>query len=401
MKLGKDDPVLIIGASESGLMLALSLYYYGFTQVRVFDPHSGPTWPNIPLQLGPQLLTALSELELLGAVEKIGTHWEQAGVRLKSDRVFRHLDLDRIKESTGVTPLTVSAPALGQMLLDRLPAEWLDWDRDFISYTVQSKGVEAHFANGETITGALLVGADGFDSRVRLQMVGETPRLRTELYTWRALLSADQLVVSGEEEESSIALKSPVVEYLGRGCRAAYYQLKDGSAGIELTTYLPEEELAGEALSAHLSNTFSDFPRPIPALIERIAPEAYVGEGHSYREPLKHVYSGRVILLGKAAQPTLPYLGMEANVGMTDALVLGRLLEENHTRLERAFSLFERKRRKQIQRFQKAGSRYDRTISVRRRFGYAWRNLIYGFLSSKYTVGPFYKINLADAYSGK
>ena len=395
MKLGKDDPILIIGASESGLLIALALRYYGYNNVRIFDRQEELSWPEIPVQLGTQLLSSLSELELVGAIEKIGLHWEQAGVRLKSNRVFHHLNLDKLKASTGLTPMTVSSPKLGELLKSRLPEEWFDLGREFISYTNHPKEVEAHFANGETISGALIIAADGFDSRVRLQMVGETARHRTDLYTWRLLLSPEQLA-----EPEAITLPPPYMEYLGRGCRVSYYPLRDGSAGLELTTYRPEEKLEGEKLMYHFKETFEEFPRPIPALLERVQPESVVGEDHAYRDAIKHVYQGRVILIGRAAHPTLPYLGMENNVGLTDAVLLARLINENGQRLQRAFTLFEKKRKKQLSRFDKAGKRFDRTVSVRRRFSYAWRNLIYGFLSERRSIGPFYRINLADYYKG-
>lgn len=395
MKLGKDDPILIIGASESGLMIALALHYYGYTNVRIFDQQEELSWPNIPIQLGTQLLSSLTEFELVGAVEKIGLHWEQAGVRLKSNRVFHHLNLDKLKASTGLTPLTVACPELGHLLKERLPEEWFDLGREFISYTNHPKDIEAHFANGETIAGALLIAADGFDSRVRLQMVGETASHRTDLYTWRVMLSPEQLA-----DPEAITLPPPYVEYLGRGCRAAYYPLRNGSAGLELTTYRPKEALVSEKLLYHFQETFKEFPAPIPALLERMEADSVVGEDHAYRDAIKHVYQGRALLIGRAAHPTLPYLGMENNVGLSDALLLARLIDENGHRLQRAFTLFEKKRKKQLKRFDKAGKRYDRTVSVRRRFSYAWRNLIYGFLSERRSIGPFYRINLADYYKG-
>jgi FAD-dependent urate hydroxylase len=396
MKLAKDDPILIIGASESGLMIALALHYYGYTQVRIFDQQTELSWPQVPVQLGTQLLSSLSEFELVAAIEKIGLYWEHGDIRLKSNRVFHHLNLDRLKVSTGLTPMTVSTPALGQLLQDRLPEEWFDLGREFISYTNHPKEAEVHFANGETIAGALVIAADGFDSRVRLQMIGETERRGTDLYTWRTLISPEQLATP-----EAITLPPPYNEYLGRGCRATYYPLRDGSVGLELTTYRPKEALSGEKLRYHLQSTYEEFPRPIPALLERVNVADLVGEPHFYRDQVKHIHQGRVILIGRAAHPTLPYLGMANNLGLTDALLLARLIEENSMRLQRAFTLFEKKRRRQIKRFQQAGKRYDRTVSVRHKFSYAWRNLIYGFLSVKRTIGPFYRINLSDDYKGK
>lgn len=50
----------------------------------------------------------------------------------------------------------------------------ITYDSLFESYSVTPEGVIAKFANGTTASGSLLVGADGINSKVAAQLVGDT-----------------------------------------------------------------------------------------------------------------------------------------------------------------------------------------------------------------------------------
>lgn len=50
----------------------------------------------------------------------------------------------------------------------------ITFDSAFTSYTLSSESVTAHFANGTSVTGCLLVGADGIRSKVAAQLIGNS-----------------------------------------------------------------------------------------------------------------------------------------------------------------------------------------------------------------------------------
>jgi 2-polyprenyl-6-methoxyphenol hydroxylase-like FAD-dependent oxidoreductase len=57
------------------------------------------------------------------------------------------------------------------LLTDQSPH--ITFDSAFTSYTTSPDSVTAHFANGTSVTGSLLVGADGIRSKVAAQLVGK------------------------------------------------------------------------------------------------------------------------------------------------------------------------------------------------------------------------------------
>lgn len=389
MKISKEDPIYIIGASVSGLFMAWALHHYGFSNVQVMDRHAQPTWPKIPIHLGSQVLNTLGQMERVGDFERIGVPWQKAGLRWSSDKVFHRIDLDKLKEQTGYLPLAVAGPALRQVLTkDTMPTNLLP-GHEFISFTQNSKEVEAHFSQGQVYKGGLMIAADGIDSRVRLQMKGQTEKELTELATWRVLLEPEQI-----EPELQEAFQPARQEYLGPGLRAAYFPLKEGQLGAEFTAYAPSVPQSADEAKAYLQESFAKFPKPIPQLLESLPAEQLSMHPHADRSLVKSAHQGRVVLIGEAAQPTLPYLGLETNLGIMDALVLARLLDESRS-LNRALSQFERKHRHQAKRFHKAGHKYDRTVSLRQRFRYALRKMIYPALPGRKAYGDFYKINLS------
>ncbi len=395
MKLSKEDPILIVGASISGLFMAWTLHHYGFSNVRVSDRHAQPAWPRVPIQLGSHILSALNQMERVGGFERIGQPWEEAGLRWRSDRVFRHIDLEKLKENTGFVPISVAAPDLRALLMRSIPDDWIAPGHEFISFTQDNKEVEAHFSQGQVIPSDLMIAADGMESRVRLQMMGKSENEATKLVTWRVLLEAEQV-----PEELHEALLPPCHEYLGPGLRASYFPLPQDRLGAEFTAYAPPVPQPASEVKKYLVENFSKFPKPIPSLIEAIPAELLTTEYHVDRQPIKRSHQGRIVLIGEAAQPTLPYFGLESNLGILDALLLGRLLDESRT-LNRALSQYDRKRRSPTKRFYKAGHRYDRTVSVKRGLRYAIRKLIGPILPGSRHYGPFYKINLLDYHTGK
>ena len=58
-------------------------------------------------------------------------------------------------------------------------------------YRERATGVELHFADGTSVRGDLLIGADGLKSVVRRQLLGDTPATYTGDAAWRLLVPAN------------------------------------------------------------------------------------------------------------------------------------------------------------------------------------------------------------------
>ncbi len=80
-----------------------------------------------------------------------------------------------------------------RMLRDGFPAELYRLDKELRRIEVSTDNVVAHFADGSAAEGALLVGADGFRSTVRAQMLPAAAPRYAGYVAWRGLVAENAL----------------------------------------------------------------------------------------------------------------------------------------------------------------------------------------------------------------
>jgi salicylate hydroxylase len=88
---------------------------------------------------------------------------------------------------------------------------------------------------------------------------------------------------------------------------------------------------------------FAGFHADVRGLIRRSPPATLIKWGLFVRPPLSQWSVRRVLLLGDAAHPILPFLGLGAALAIEDGVVLRRALSQAST-VESAFAAFERAR---------------------------------------------------------
>ena len=180
--------------------------------------------------------------------------------------------------------------------------------------TQEAGGVTARFANGTTVSGDVLIGADGVRSVVR-ERLGVPGSLRYSGYTaWRGIASFETAgLMAGET--------------LGCGRRFGLAPIQGNRVYWYATDNVPagQRESPGEA-KARLTELFASWHRPIPELIQGMDPAAILRNDIYDRDPADRWGSGRVTLLGDAAHPMTPNLGQGACQAIEDALVLAHYL---------------------------------------------------------------------------
>lgn len=200
-------------------------------------------------------------------------------------------------------------------------------------------GAAVVLESGERLEADLVVGADGINSAVRSATWGESEARYTNIVAWRATIPMERLSHLGLEPNYQHMWTGPgrsVVSYAVRGGK--HYNF----AG-----FVPAAEAAREswAMSGDIDQLKASYAGANPRLrgIIDAIDEAFL-TGLYFRDPLESWVAGRVVVLGDAAHPMLPFAGQGATMALEDAVTLGILVGRAEGDLDAALQRYQRLR---------------------------------------------------------
>jgi salicylate hydroxylase len=178
-------------------------------------------------------------------------------------------------------------------------------------------------SDGGIATADWVVGADGVDSAVRQQWIGDRPRFLglaatvgdAPIRVDHNLLAEGYFMTLGDDGTSVFAYRESDGVHLSWTRPAAVEDADLHGTGEKLL----DELTAGTRL----------WHDPIPRIVAGIDPATLVVRRYYDKEPARRVRDGRRWLIGDAAHPMCPFQGQGANTGMLDALGLGRWLADH------------------------------------------------------------------------
>jgi salicylate hydroxylase len=335
--------ILIAGAGIGGLTAAACLMKAGHA-VEVYEQAPELAEVGAGIQISANAQHVLRHLGLGPAIDRVGVRPGAYVFRLHdTGEEIQRFSLSEEHERLHGAPYTQLHRA---DLHDLLAACAREFDPGVVrlnhrvtGFTESEQGVELHFADGTSVRGDLLIGADGLKSVVRTQVVGDVPATYTGDAIWRLTVPTDRLPANLVGRVMSV--------FMGPGGHVVCYYLRGGAllnwAGVVETDELSEEswtiKLPWEMLKAH----YAGWHPTVQTIIDAADRDQCYRWSMFNRPPIPDWSTGRVTLLGDAAHPTLPYLAQGAVMAIEDGAVLTRALAMADT-IPAALQLYQRNR---------------------------------------------------------
>ncbi len=320
----KNTRIAVIGAGMAGLTAALALQKNGFKPlVYELAPQLGEVGAG--LTISPN---STHGLEYVGLAEELAKRamipHSQAIMHYQTGEILVETKRGDIpRQKYGANYYQIHRADLHEMLCAAARSadpDCLILDHAFQSYIETDDGIEITFANGAKTICDVVIGADGVRSAVRSAMFGPEDPKFTGNVAYRGLVNRGDLSDEIVTPPSGVAIapRKAFTRYLVRG----------GSI-INFVAFVRREGWNEEGWSIpvkheELMEEFGDWHPRISDLL-KAAPKDKVFKWALYdRDPLDQWTKGRVTLIGDAAHPMLPFMGMGAAMGIEDGVVIGR-----------------------------------------------------------------------------
>lgn len=353
----KPRKAIIIGGSMAGLFSGIALRKTGW-EVEIFERVDVPlSGRGAGIVTHNTLFAALAEMGI-PTDDSIGVPTTGRVVFDRAGEVLQKRDMPQILTSWSKIHAMASA---------EMPESKVHRGKSFSHYEQTDQGVTAHFEDGSSTTGDVMIGADGFRSKARGQMLPNTNaayagyiawrgmvnesdlsnRARTEMFPYFAfcLPDGEQILgypVAGENNDLRAGNRRYNFVWYRPADRAELTDLLTGTDGvtypISISPMLLRPEKVAEmrdAAARLLSPQFAELvARTESPFIQPI-----------YDLAVNTMVDNRVVLLGDAAFVGRPHCGMGVTKAAEDAVALAKALAAPDCEVAEALSAFDAERR--------------------------------------------------------
>ena len=332
---------LVIGGSMSGLFAALALSRGGW-DVHVFE--------RVDTELAGRGAGIVAQPQLWEVFAKVGiVPPSELGVPVEFRRSY---DVDgRLMGEIRCPQTLTSWDRIYRLLRDGFPSARYHRGKALARVDMRPRSVVAHFADGESAEGDLLIGADGLRSTVRAQLLPEAVPLYAGYIAWRALVPEAALSPATHRDLFGYLAfcHPPGEQMLGYPVAGPDNDLRPGHRSYNLVWYRPaDEETELPRLLTDATGTTHSVSIPPPLIraevIDAMRADAERLLAPQFREIVRvaaqpfiqPIYDlaatkmafGRVAILGDAAFVARPHVAAGVAKAAEDAVALARSIEE-------------------------------------------------------------------------
>ncbi|MEL6450814.1 MAG: FAD-dependent monooxygenase [Pseudomonadota bacterium] len=315
---------LIAGAGIGGLATGIALALRGW-HVQVFERAPALEEIGAGLQISPNGWRVLEALGVAQALRPTVFEPEAIEMRLgRSGRRVFHLPMRGYAVARWGAPfMHVHRADLHSVLaarLETLQPGAVALDQDVTGYAQDGTAVMLQRGDAEDVTGDVLIGADGWRSVIRTQMLGAGRPTYTGNIAWRAVVPVDALGAHAPPPTACI--------WAGDKRHAVTTRLRGGQlANFVGLVEEPEPAPEGWRVEGDRAQAQAAFAGWHPTIAAILASAPTLNRWALFdRPPLSRWHDGRVALLGDAAHPMLPSLAQGAVMALEDAWVLAGAL---------------------------------------------------------------------------
>ena len=319
--------IAIIGAGMGGLTAALALQRLGF-EPRVYEQADELVEVGAGLTLSPNATCVFRHLGLEERLREVSVEPSHSAVRhyQTGEWLVSRERGPSVEAQYGAPYLQCHRADLHDTLLDSVETNDPDCvvlGRRFVSLEQDGGSANIHFADGSSTEVDVVIGADGVRSEVRGSLFTQEAPIFTGHVAWRGLVPVDGLPEKVTPDAGiSIGPMRLFTRYYVRRRELINVVAFARMSGWEIESWSEHADME------ELLTVFEGWNSEVRMLLEAMPPELCFKWALFVREPMDNWTVGRATLLGDAAHPMLPFLGMGAATAIEDGLVIGRCLEQ-------------------------------------------------------------------------
>lgn len=316
----------IVGAGIGGLSAALALHHFGFKPVlHEQAPALGEVGAG--LTIGPNASRVLSALGLEPSLRRLAREPRHTG--MLNFRTGEPLKLEErgayYREQFGAPFWHIHRADMVDLLAGGLPeSQQLHFNHRLSEVSTDSTGAKLLFANGDEAECDVLLACDGLKSPVRSRLFdGGDPEF-TGFVAWRGLVERSRLPDPACTPDFSL--------FPGPQALVGRYAVRDRSlvnfVAIGRQDGWTQEGWMAPADIGELQARFEGWTDSVTQLFTAVDPSRCFKWALHVRPPLDRWVKGRVALLGDAAHPMTPFLGLGSAMAVEDAMVFARIADD-------------------------------------------------------------------------
>jgi len=362
----RSPALAIIGGGIAGLTAAATLRKVGL-HAQIYEQAEAFGRIGAGIQMNPNAMKVLRGLGLEQRIRGVGfapevgynREWDSGEV------TYLHPMGAAIEERFGAPDISLHRAELHAALMSINPSEIIHFNKKLVGLDSVGDRLRLAFADGSDVHADAVIGADGVHSTVLEILFGAGEPRFTGQVAYRAIYRTELL---GTEIDDR-------VKWWGPDRHIVSYKVDPYRHELYFIASTPEPDFTIESWSAkgnvgQLREAFAGF-HPKARVIVDSCPEVRKW-ALLERDPLPRWTEDRIVLIGDACHPMLPYMAQGAGSSIEDAVVLARCLEGKQLdEFGAAFEKFERNRKERTSRIQ-LGARQNRWMRTASATDTAW-----------------------------